>query len=461
VLDIDKDIIRYKEQLDEIRLSYTKAGCCLSIILILGGSLLDFFLYHNHVLDFLILRVIVTLANLGILVVIWKLEVKAYVRVLTWLWLVLPQLMIGWMVWKVDGPLSIYFVGLLLALYAIGVIAPLSYKEGFWFGIFTCLIYALACIFHPLFAENISEFFGKITFIAFAAIIGVVCSFFNEKSRIQTVKLQEEVAKQNADLKDSNTELVQANSILAKTKGELFEKEKMNALGTLAAGLLHEVQNPLNYSWMAVNIMLQDPAMQKVSHLQEFVDDIKDGVGRVQKIIADLKIFANQKTKTDSVTVFSLEHAINSALCLYSEELNQIKVEKVLPLDTHVIANEPAIVSVIINLFHNAVLALKQSGQKNPIIRMEGYHKGGSCHVKVWDNGTGISAGKLERVFEPFFTTRDVGKGMGMGLSVSYSIMQSYQGSLSVKSEEGLWTEFDFSLPMAFQNTSASKRVFS
>ncbi|MBS0316674.1 MAG: GHKL domain-containing protein, partial [Proteobacteria bacterium] len=116
------------------------------------------------------------------------------------------------------------------------------------------------------------------------------------------------------------------------------------------------------------------------------------------------------------------------------------------PQDTHVRGDEPAVIGVLINLLSNAALALRKAERAEPRIDVVGLHQDGRLQVSVRDNGTGIDAEHLNRVFEPFFTTRTVGQGLGLGLSVSYAVIQRHGGTLRVASEPGAWTEFSFDL---------------
>jgi two-component system, sensor histidine kinase PhcS len=102
---------------------------------------------------------------------------------------------------------------------------------------------------------------------------------------------------------------------------------------------------------------------------------------------------------------------------------------------------------VLINLLSNAAHALQAAKREQPRIAVTVAVRGQRLWVSVRDNGTGIAPENLGRVFEPFFTTRDVGAGLGLGLSVSYGIVQRHGGTLAVESEQGAWTEFSFDLP--------------
>ncbi len=412
----------------------------VSMVLLLGGVALDYAFYPGEIYRFGAARIVTTLISGGVLAMLYFRATRGRVRGLTMLWLSLPQILIAWMIYETQGAASPYVFGLSLALYAAGIIMPIGFFQSIALGVFTCLAYAIACYLHP--TSNVSEFVGNSIFLLFSATISAGCTYFNERARIQLFRLQHEVSEKNTDLR-------KVNQALAEIKGHMVQQEKMAALGTLSAGLLHEVNNPVNYSLMALNMALIDPAVEASAELKESLVDSREGMKRVQSIVSDLKTFAYQKPGEDSERIFLFEKAIQSALRLTGYELKGIDVQQELPLDTHVHGDEPGLIGVLINLFSNAALALQKSGRSNPTIAIRVWPEGDRLYVTVRDNGTGIKPENLTRVFEPFFTTRDVGQGLGLGLSVSYAITQRHGGALSVTSEHGEWTEFAFNLALA------------
>lgn len=430
---------RYNEALNDLRVAHSKTGCLFSVLLVLLGVGLDYGSYPGHLADFFAARVLVALLTILILLAILTTRGRPYVRSLTFLWLALPQVMIGWMIGVTDGAASIYFVGLQLAFFGGSLIVPVNHLEGLGYGLFTCVVYVLACFFHPGGIQDLAQFTTNMLFLSFAAIISAGCAYFMELGRLRMFALQEQVAGQNAALQSTNR-------ALAEVKGQLVQREKMAALGTLSAGLLHEVNNPVNYSLMAINMALMDPAAVQSPDLKESLTDAREGMQRIQGIVSDLKTFAYQKPGVDSERVFLLEKAIRSAIRLTSFELKNAEMEIALPQDTHVLGDEPAIIGVLINLLSNAALALSSAAQPKPRISLRGEHRLGRLWLCVRDNGTGIAPENIGRVLEPFFTTRDVGAGLGLGLSVSYGIIQRHGGTLSVSSEFGAWTEFALDL---------------
>jgi len=437
---IARDTASYERQLSAFRLAYSKAGSITSIGLVLAGVGLDYFSYPEWLTEFFLLRLLVACLTLGILLLLYTRVGAQQVRVLTMTWLVLPQVMIAWMIWLTSGVDSIYFVGLHLAMYAVGIILPITLFEGIGFGVLTLVLYLMACTLHPDGVAEPGKLYTNSLFILFSAIASAVCTWFNERARLRLFQLQHEVAMNNDKLQETNR-------TLAEVKGQLIQREKMAAIGTLSAGLLHELNNPVNYALMAVNMGLSVPSAKTDAMLKESLEDAREGLTRVQNIVSDLKTFAYQKPGDDSQRPFLLEQAIRSAQRLAGHELKGVQVNTVQPQDTHVLGDEPAIIGVLINLFSNAALALQRAGREQPRIDVRVTERGDRLHVAVRDNGQGILPEHIGRVFEPFFTTRDVGAGLGLGLSVSYGIVQRHGGVLAVESEPGAWTEFTFDLP--------------
>ncbi len=432
----------YHGELSEFRLRYSQAGAVVSIALVLLGIGLDITLYGPEMSALIPARLLVAGMTVAILMLLRSKHGLQWVRPLTLVWLALPQLMIGWMIWSTDGVASIYFVGLHLALYATGIILPITFLESLAFGIFTYAVYWIACVFSVDGLQDFNRFFGQSLFILFSATISSFCTYFNERGRMNLFELQAKVSEQNEIL-------LRTNKSLSEVKGQLVQREKMAAIGTLSAGLLHELNNPVNYSLMALDMGLQRPGVAQDDMLKECLDDARAGMARVQNIVSDLKTFAYQTPGDNVMRTFLLETSVQSAIRLTGHELKGVNILSDLPGDTHVVGDEPAIIGVLINLLSNAAHAMQRAGVPRPEIEVKAHYVQGNTRLQlsVRDNGTGIAPADIDRVFEPFFTTRDVGAGLGLGLSVSYGIVQRHGGTLAVRSELGRWTEFTLDLP--------------
>lgn len=436
----------YDAELANFRLAYSRAGCIVACVLVAGGVGLDLSFYPEQAWQLGMARGLTTLLLCGLLALLYTDVARPYARGITLTWLALPQIMIVWMIYATQGAQSPYVFGLSLALYAAGIVLPIGMLQSVGLGVLTCTAYFVAGLLHAHDAVPSATLIGNTIFLGFSAVASAVCTVYNERARLKLFALQREVSEKNASLHSTN-------QALAQIKGHMMQQEKMAALGTLSAGLLHEVNNPVNYSMMALNMALMDPAVAVSADLKESLTDAKEGMQRVQNIVTDLKTFAYQKPGADSNRIFLFEKALQSALRLTGFELKGVEMRTELPMDTHVVGDEPAIIGVLVNLLGNAGLALHKAQQALPgraaQISIRAAHAEGRLLVQVRDNGTGIPAENLTRVFEPFFTTREVGQGLGLGLAVCYAIVQRHGGQLTVASEDGAWTEFSFDLALA------------
>lgn len=432
----------YEGAVDQYLRFYSRVTCVVTIVLVLLGVGLDLVYYPDHLMSFALARIGVA-ALVGVTLVSYATAFGSRnIRQFTYFWIMLPQVMVAWMIYQTEGETSPYFVGLTFAVAGVGIFLPLTTLEAVVFGALTLGMYWLACALHPGGIQSWPHLGGATLFLGFFVVIAVTTSIYGSRWRRQTFGLQREVKRQNEELRQMNT-------TLAEVKGQLVQQEKMAAIGTLSAGLLHELNNPVNYSLMAMNMALQQKAPNEDALLKECLDDAKEGMQRIQNIVSDLKTFAYQKPGEDPQREFSLGQSITSAVRLSGHELKGIDVRVDVPLDSRVVGDEPAIIGVLINLMSNAAHALGKVRRDVPTIDVIGRidevaHR---LQLSVRDNGPGIAADVIDRVFEPFFTTRDVGAGLGLGLSVSYGIVQRHGGLLQVSSEPGQWTEFRFDLP--------------
>ena len=429
------------QQVLENRLLFSKAGSIIAALLILAGTGLDHFTYPDKADAFMQLRWVAALSVLGVWGLLHTRLGTRYVRSLSMLWLMAPQLMIAWMIHETQGAESTYFAGLILALFAVGTVLPVSALEGAAFGGFTLLLYAVACLNHGTGISEGAQFFTHAQFILMAAITAVICAWINERSRARLQALKDEVL-------DKNTELTEINHTLGQIKGQLVEREKMAAIGALSAGLLHELNTPVNYSMMAINMGLGMSAVRADRLLTESLQDAQAGMERIHGIVSDLKTFAYQSPSREGLQPFDLEKAARSAIRLASFDLKGISVTVDLPIGAEVLGDEPALIGVLINLLSNATQAIKSvKHAQSPSVQLRGERKGNRVRICVRDNGPGIEKDMISKVFEPFFTTRSIGSGLGLGLSMSHAIVQRHNSELTVHSEPGAWTEFSFELP--------------
>lgn len=262
---------------------------------------------------------------------------------------------------------------------------------------------------------------------------------------VESYQFQRDLARQKSALESTLEQLKE-------TEGELVQSEKMASLGRLSAGIIHEINNPLNYATQAIYLLKTKkeriPEGDRAKYI-EIVSDIEEGVGRVQQIVSDLRTFSHPQVG-DRTDLIEMEEVVSTSLRLLSHELNdRIQLEVDVPKDEQVQVNRNKLVHVFVNLIQNSVDALKEKkfdGEK-PHLSIRS-HVDGKVRVSIRDNGSGIDPGNIGKIFDPFFTTKDVGEGMGLGLSICYRLMHEQEGSISVKSEKGKFTEFTLEFPI-------------
>ncbi len=257
-----------------------------------------------------------------------------------------------------------------------------------------------------------------------------------------------QVARLQADLRERNKELSNALERLQQTQAQLVQSEKMGAVGGLAAGLLHEINNPLNFTLTAIQ-MAQVEAPENDGDLHDTLNDIQEGMTRIRDIVADLRTFAHPATP-DARQRFQLEDAVETALRLVGQELRNTTVRRELAETAPVEGSKSQIIHVLMNVLVNAARAIEDADDgREGKITLGSERAGDQVRVRVKDNGVGIAASEVSKVFDPFYTTRDVGEGTGLGLSTCRTIVSNHSGTMDVRSEEGVGTEISFTLPFA------------
>lgn len=289
--------------------------------------------------------------------------------------------------------------------------------------------------------------------------------------------LEEKIKERTADIERAYQELKSKDA-------QILNQEKMASIGLLAAGIAHEINNPIGFINSNLDVLgeyvadietftrhlergaqsLRDlhipqegiAVLDEASRLKEelkveevFLDlgnllnESKGGIGRVKKIVSDLRNFSH--ADENKVEEANLNEGIESTLSIVWNEIKYrtkvIKSYGNLPL---IRCYPQQLNQVFMNLLVNAAQAIETKGE----IRITTHHDAEHVYVEISDAGTGISPENLKHIFEPFFTTKGVGKGTGLGLSIVYSIIEKHKGDIQVKSTLGKGTTFTIKLPI-------------
>jgi C4-dicarboxylate-specific signal transduction histidine kinase len=222
----------------------------------------------------------------------------------------------------------------------------------------------------------------------------------------------------------------------------MIQHEKMVAMGQMAAGVTHEIANPLASMDSLLQLLQRKPDRIR----PEAVQTLREQIDRINQIIQQMKTFAHPENVQQQTA--ALNEVVEQSLHMvrFDARLKHVEVERQFSPDVGVLSFIPqALQQVMVNLIINALDAMAETPQPRLVVRTARHD--GWCTVEVADNGTGIASEHMGRLFEPFFTTKPVGKGTGLGLSISYSLIQRQGGSITVRSHPGRGTSFIIRLP--------------
>jgi signal transduction histidine kinase/sensor domain CHASE-containing protein/CheY-like chemotaxis protein len=229
---------------------------------------------------------------------------------------------------------------------------------------------------------------------------------------------------------------------------QLLLADRMASVGTLAAGVAHEINNPL--SCVLINFQYLAKTLSQQRHypaeIEEMIMDGLEATGRIRAIVKDLSTFS--RADEEQRGPIDLCVVIESALRLVRHELSHRARLIWSPGEATIVnGNEARLVQVFVNLLINAVQSFPERSTDQNEIGLKLYSSGAWIVAEVRDNGTGISSGAMRRIFDPFFTTKPIGAGTGLGLSICHNIIASLGGKIHVESTSGQGTCFSIFLP--------------
>ena len=242
-------------------------------------------------------------------------------------------------------------------------------------------------------------------------------------------------------------ELEAALEQIKETEGQLVHQAKMASLGQLSSGLMHEINNPLNFANTAAHLLgkrLNSVQIDDREKLNLPLRDLQDGIRRVADIISSLRSFIHPDTSNfDGVL---LREAVETSARFVQIPASEIELEIGIPADLKVWGNRNQLIHLFINLIQNAADSLREKAAPQKKIKIDATLQNGRILLICEDNGKGIKTAEKEKVFDAFFTTKPVGSGVGLGLNISYRIVQNHQGDIRVESQENEFCRFIITL---------------
>lgn len=295
-------------------------------------------------------------------------------------------------------------------------------------------------------------------------------------------------------IKKQNNELKVLNKTLQDTQFQMIQKEKLAAIGELAAGVAHEINNPLGYlgsnlETLAkfiiriqtiiveykdfIRIINSDEELiddyninddlssikekEKnlnidfvINEIGEIIKDSRDGVQRVSKIVRSLQNFAKTGYEDEMISN-DLNIIADEAILLLRNDLKSIaNIEKEYDNISHVVCNRSEIGQVLLSILTNSLQAIKSQNREYGNIIIKTFREKNYVCCSIWDDGPGIENGILNKIFDPFFTTKEIGSATGIGLSISHEIIvKRHNGVFDVESIPGEGSKFTFKIPNA------------
>lgn len=224
-----------------------------------------------------------------------------------------------------------------------------------------------------------------------------------------------------------------------KLEKQLLQADKLATVGQLAAGVAHEINNPLGNISLYAQILMKKT---KDMATKEKLTVISNEADRAAHIVKGLLDFARQSELR--ISQIDINTEIGKVLGILKPQLKDIRVETDLEPLPLIPADSGQMQQVLMNLLTNSIQAITENGEIMVNTKAEKNH----VEISISDNGCGIPEENLDRIFDPFFTTKDQGKGTGLGLSISYGIIKRHNGSIQVKSKAGEGTTFKINLPV-------------
>ena len=305
-----------------------------------------------------------------------------------------------------------------------------------------------------------------------------------EQARLKLADMEKRVVSRTEKIASQNRQLENKIEELNQTRSQLIQSEKLASIGQLAAGIAHEINNPLGFIHSNLDVLSGyiDGIKQMMEANQKLIDEVKtanvnnkitqqldaleqlnieldipyiisdmpelisealNGTSRVKEIVADLKDYSHMRQQ--AMEREDLNHLIEQAINISSNEtkynISIIKNFKPIP---KVECWRGKLTQVILNLLLNASQATEKNGQITISTDSDEQH----VYITFADNGSGISQEDLSKIFDPFFTTKEIGTGTGLGLHICHSIITSHGGTITATSELGEGTQFDIKLPI-------------
>lgn len=268
-----------------------------------------------------------------------------------------------------------------------------------------------------------------------------------DRLKQQEIDLERIVDQRTLELEENSQVANQLYEDLKQTQSQMIQSEKMSSLGVLVAGVGHEINNPLNFIQSGAHqtrVVAGKTDAKTLTAIEPYLKIIEEGAGRITRIVKSLKYFANQQEL--SFNTCNIHDIIEDCLEILQYKVRGgVDVQKKYRCDGRVVGNNGRLHQAILNVLLNAMQAIEQIGK---ITIETSITPNQMLKIVIADSGEGIKKDDLDKVADPFFTTKLPGEGIGLGLFVTNKIIKEHKGSWKVKSKHGKGTTFTIELPV-------------
>ena len=322
-------------------------------------------------------------------------------------------------------------------LYAIPVLAALAIDgRAGWFFTVVVLLVTLAFFFAPSFGYEMQSLIppedhamqSLINRVTAVLAIGVGLGALISQRRFSARLLEQA----NRELRDEMTRRQEASA-------RLLHAERMASMGSVAASVAHEINNPLTY--LSVNLTELDERLGDVdAETRQMLAEAVEGAARVQSLVADLRTFSHER-EDEGIVPVDVDAALELAVRMVRNEArHRVELQHERSPGLWVAGHESRLVQAVLNLLTNALHAIPEHAEQTHCVSLRAERRGMDVVIEVVDDGVGMSEETRARVFEPFFTTKPIGIGTGLGLSICRNVIAAMDGTLEIESEEDVGT---------------------
>ncbi|MBE2286607.1 MAG: hypothetical protein IAE77_24330 [Prosthecobacter sp.] len=441
---------KFEQEQMELNLRNARMGAWFVMVLVPLCNFLDWMAYPERGWEFLVLRVACAASCVPLLLALNGSLGRKYCRAYPVVLPLLPALMICFMIYLSGDPGSGYYAGLTLCIVATSFVFHWTFREiGLTLGL-VVVAYLASTLPNLKEAEDpraLGIFVNNTGFILLNCVVLYFGSRQHHAIRVREFRNRCKVEDQREELSARNEELTATLKRLRETEAQLDQSEKLASIGRLSAGIVHEINNPLNYVKSAIYLLKKKSRHlppEMAESFESIAADIGEGIDRVAAIVSDLRTFAHPENR--GARPIDLHETSRKALRLLAKEIHDRQVTLVDEIPPGIIAqgDENYLIQILLNLVQNSLDAL--AGRPDPTILIKAQPTASGVDLIVRDNGSGIPKENLSKIFDPFFTTKQVGQGMGLGLSICFRLIQQMGGEVKIDTAEGSHTQFTLSL---------------